>query len=180
MRVAALLALETLYPELDALADAFAAKGREFDGVMKSGRTHMQDAVPIRLGQEFAAYGVAIRQGERDAARRGRWAAGAGAGRDGCGDGAEHASRVPEEGGGEAGADCGSAAVSGRGFAVGDAVAGADGAGERGAAGAGAGGDPDLRTICGCCRRGRIRASTRFICRACSRGRRLCRGRSIR
>ncbi|HEX3986661.1 MAG TPA: aspartate ammonia-lyase [Acidobacteriaceae bacterium] len=63
MRVAALLALETLYPELDALADAFAAKGREFDDVMKSGRTHMQDAVPIRLGQEFAAYGVAIRKG---------------------------------------------------------------------------------------------------------------------
>ncbi|HZZ39319.1 MAG TPA: aspartate ammonia-lyase [Acidobacteriaceae bacterium] len=62
MRVAALLALETLYPQLDALADAFAAKGREFDGVMKSGRTHMQDAVPIRLGQEFAAYGVAIRK----------------------------------------------------------------------------------------------------------------------
>ena len=62
MRLAALLALETLYPELDALADAFAAKGREFDGVVKAGRTHMQDAVPIRLGQEFAAYGVAIRK----------------------------------------------------------------------------------------------------------------------
>ncbi len=57
-----LLALETLYPVLDALAEAFAAKGREFDGVMKAGRTHMQDAVPIRLGQEFAAYGVAIRK----------------------------------------------------------------------------------------------------------------------
>jgi aspartate ammonia-lyase len=62
MRVAALLALETLYPELDALAAAFAQKGTEFDGVMKAGRTHMQDAVPIRLGQEFAAYGVAIRK----------------------------------------------------------------------------------------------------------------------
>ncbi len=62
MRVATLLALETLYPELDALAAAFAQKGTEFDGVMKAGRTHMQDAVPIRLGQEFAAYGVAIRK----------------------------------------------------------------------------------------------------------------------
>ncbi|HEX4006989.1 MAG TPA: aspartate ammonia-lyase [Acidobacteriaceae bacterium] len=62
MRVAALLALETLYPELDALADAFAQKGAEFDGVVKAGRTHMQDAVPIRLGQEFAAYGVAVRK----------------------------------------------------------------------------------------------------------------------
>ena len=62
MRLAALLDLETLYPELDALADAFTRKGAEFDGVVKAGRTHMQDAVPIRLGQEFAAYGVAIRK----------------------------------------------------------------------------------------------------------------------
>jgi aspartate ammonia-lyase len=62
MRVAALLALETLYPELDTLAAAFAQKGAEFDGIMKAGRTHMQDAVPIRLGQEFAAYGIAIRK----------------------------------------------------------------------------------------------------------------------
>lgn len=60
MRLATLLALETLYPVLDHLAAAFAAKGREFHDVMKSGRTHMQDAVPIRLGQEFAAYGLAI------------------------------------------------------------------------------------------------------------------------
>jgi aspartate ammonia-lyase len=62
MRLAALLDLETLYPEIDALADAFARKGAEFDGVVKAGRTHMQDAVPIRLGQEFAAYGMAIRK----------------------------------------------------------------------------------------------------------------------
>jgi aspartate ammonia-lyase len=62
MRLAALLALETLYPELAALADAFAARGAEFDRVVKSGRTHMQDAVPIRLGQEFAAYGIAFRK----------------------------------------------------------------------------------------------------------------------
>src|SRR5579872_142818 len=60
MRVATLLALETLYPELDALASAFAQKGEEFERVIKSGRTHMQDAVPIRLGQEFRAYGIAI------------------------------------------------------------------------------------------------------------------------
>ncbi len=62
MRVATLLALETLYPELDGLAGAFAKKGSEFDQVMKSGRTHLQDAVPIRLGQEFAAYGIAFRK----------------------------------------------------------------------------------------------------------------------
>ncbi len=62
MRLATLLALGTLCPDLDGLADAFAKKGAEFDGVMKSGRTHMQDAVPIRLGQEFAAYGIAFRK----------------------------------------------------------------------------------------------------------------------
>jgi len=66
MRVATLLNLETIYPVLDALAATFAAKAKEFDGVMKSGRTHLQDAVPIRLGQEFAAYGMAIEKGGRN------------------------------------------------------------------------------------------------------------------
>ena len=63
MRLAALLALETLYPEIDGAAEAFERKGGEFDSVVKAGRTHMQDAVPIRLGQEFAAYGMAFRRG---------------------------------------------------------------------------------------------------------------------
>jgi aspartate ammonia-lyase len=62
MRLAALLELEGLYPVLDSLAQALDAKGKEFWDVMKSGRTHMQDAVPMRLGQEFAAYAVAIRK----------------------------------------------------------------------------------------------------------------------
>jgi aspartate ammonia-lyase len=62
MRLAALLELEELYPVLDSLAAALEKKGKEFWDVMKSGRTHMQDAVPIRLGQEFAAYAVAIRR----------------------------------------------------------------------------------------------------------------------
>jgi len=60
MRLAALLELEKLYPVLQALAAQFERKGKEFWEVLKSGRTHMQDAVPMRLGQEFAAYGVAI------------------------------------------------------------------------------------------------------------------------
>lgn len=60
MRLATLLNLETLYPVLHSLAAAFKAKSEEFDLVMKSGRTHLQDAVPIRLGQEFAAYGIAV------------------------------------------------------------------------------------------------------------------------
>src|SRR5713226_613851 len=66
MRVATLLELEKLYPVLDGLAAAFEAKGKEFHDIMKSGRTHMQDAVPILLGQEFAAYGVAIRKAIAD------------------------------------------------------------------------------------------------------------------
>ncbi|HZE88644.1 MAG TPA: aspartate ammonia-lyase [Verrucomicrobiae bacterium] len=60
MRLAALLVLRDLDPALAALERAFDAKGVEFDKVLKSGRTHLQDAVPIRLGQEFAAYARAI------------------------------------------------------------------------------------------------------------------------
>jgi aspartate ammonia-lyase len=71
MRVGTLLALEGLYPVLDGLAGSFAAKGKEFDGVVKAGRTHMQDATPIRLGQEFAAYGVAVRKAKESIARAG-------------------------------------------------------------------------------------------------------------
>ncbi|PYY01570.1 MAG: aspartate ammonia-lyase [Acidobacteria bacterium] len=62
MRLATLIELEKLYPVLDAIAGSFDKKGKEFWEVMKSGRTHMQDAVPIRLGQEFAAYGLTIRK----------------------------------------------------------------------------------------------------------------------
>ncbi|MFQ6134057.1 MAG: aspartate ammonia-lyase [Armatimonadota bacterium] len=60
MRVSARLLLDELLPVLDGLRDALGAKGQEFDGIVKAGRTHLQDAVPIRLGQEFAAYAQAI------------------------------------------------------------------------------------------------------------------------
>ncbi len=60
MRVASILLLHELMPEMERLSRALARKGEEFDGILKSGRTHMQDATPIRLGQEFAAYAVAI------------------------------------------------------------------------------------------------------------------------
>lgn len=56
MRIASLLELREFYPALDRLQKAFAQKGRDFDHIVKSGRTHLQDAVPIRLGQEFTAY----------------------------------------------------------------------------------------------------------------------------
>jgi aspartate ammonia-lyase len=62
MRVATVLALNEALPALVALAAAFEAKGVEFDGIVKSGRTHLQDATPIRLGQEFAAYGLTLRR----------------------------------------------------------------------------------------------------------------------
>jgi aspartate ammonia-lyase len=62
MRVSSLLELEKLYPVLDNLAAAFDAKGKEFWHILKSGRTHMQDAVPMRLGQEFASYAGTIRR----------------------------------------------------------------------------------------------------------------------
>ncbi len=62
MRLAALLELENLYLVLDSLSASFSAKAAEFHDILKSGRTHMQDAVPIRLGQEFAAYSGAIRR----------------------------------------------------------------------------------------------------------------------
>jgi len=69
MRVGTLLALRDLYPVLEGLAGSFAAKGREFGGILKAGRTHMQDAVPVRLGQEFAAYSVAIAKAKESIAR---------------------------------------------------------------------------------------------------------------
>ncbi len=60
MRLACLRMEGELRPELEGLAAELRRKGREFDRILKSGRTHLQDAVPIRLGQEFAAYAVAI------------------------------------------------------------------------------------------------------------------------
>jgi fumarate hydratase class II len=62
IRLAALARARPLQEALDSLADAFEAKRGEFDGIVKSGRTHLQDATPIRLGQEFGAYGHTIRR----------------------------------------------------------------------------------------------------------------------
>ena len=52
-----------LLPALGGLADALEAKAREFDDVVKSGRTHLMDAVPVTLGQEFGGYAAQVRQG---------------------------------------------------------------------------------------------------------------------
>ena len=60
MRLACLKQMERLGPALELLSGALRQKGKEFDGILKSGRTHLQDAVPIRLGQEFEAWAKAI------------------------------------------------------------------------------------------------------------------------
>jgi len=62
MHIASLLLLKELLPVLERLAEAFDQKGKEFADVIKSGRTHLQDAVPVTLGQEFSAYGRAVRK----------------------------------------------------------------------------------------------------------------------
>jgi fumarate hydratase class II len=52
-----------LLPALDALGDSLQRKASEFDDVVKSGRTHLMDAVPVTLGQEFSGYAAQVRQG---------------------------------------------------------------------------------------------------------------------
>ena len=51
-----------LLPALERLAASLEAKAREFDDVVKSGRTHLMDAVPVTLGQEFGGYAAQVRQ----------------------------------------------------------------------------------------------------------------------
>ena len=65
IRLACLSQLEGLTRSFEGLRDALAAKGKEFDDVVKAGRTHLQDAMPIRLGQEFTAYAGSINRGIR-------------------------------------------------------------------------------------------------------------------
>src|SRR5207244_1500270 len=52
-----------LLPAMERLAGSLDAKAREFDDVVKSGRTHWMDAVPVTLGQEFGGYAAQVRQG---------------------------------------------------------------------------------------------------------------------
>jgi aspartate ammonia-lyase len=62
IRVGTRVYLSELISAVDALSKALTKKGTEFADVVKSARTHLQDAVPITLGQEFRAYGVAVRK----------------------------------------------------------------------------------------------------------------------
>ena len=66
IRLGCLWRLEELLNAVNELASALEEKAREFDPIVKSGRTHLQDAVPVRLGQEFGAYAKAVaRDGEK-------------------------------------------------------------------------------------------------------------------
>jgi aspartate ammonia-lyase len=66
MRLASLRLLrDALRPALAGLERSLGRKARAFDGVIKSGRTHLQDAVPIRLGQELAAYRTSVARARR-------------------------------------------------------------------------------------------------------------------
>jgi len=65
IRLACLAQLQPLVAAANGLSRAFREKGEEFDGVLKAGRTHLQDAMPIRLGQELRAYGETLERGIR-------------------------------------------------------------------------------------------------------------------
>ena len=60
IHLSALMALNSLLKAIDELIGAFKQKAKEFDEIVKMGRTHLQDAVPIRLGQEFEAYATVL------------------------------------------------------------------------------------------------------------------------
>ncbi len=73
MRLATLATLPRLLDAMEDLAEAFLAKGRAFDHVLKSGRTHLQDATPIRLGQEFMALGRTVARHRHKLADAAKW-----------------------------------------------------------------------------------------------------------
>jgi len=67
-RLALLLGASSLVASARALADSLARKGDEFADVLKTGRTHLQDAVPMTLGQEFGGYAACVSRGAEDVA----------------------------------------------------------------------------------------------------------------
>jgi aspartate ammonia-lyase len=73
MRLATLASLPAMLLALEQLAHSLAARGVAFDDVIKSGRTHLQDATPIRLGQEFTAYANTVRRHRDKLAQAADW-----------------------------------------------------------------------------------------------------------
>src|SRR5688572_1460192 len=66
MQVAACVQInEALLPALQQLQKSLESKAREFDDIVKSGRTHLMDATPVRLGQEFGGFAAQIAHGKR-------------------------------------------------------------------------------------------------------------------
>jgi aspartate ammonia-lyase len=65
MRLASLFATDDVLAACAKLETSLARKGKEFDAILKSGRTHLMDAVPVRLGQEFRAYATAINRAQK-------------------------------------------------------------------------------------------------------------------
>jgi aspartate ammonia-lyase len=73
MRLATLATLPEVLLALDQLAHSLLAKGVAFDDIIKSGRTHLQDATPIRLGQEFTAYSHTVQRHRDKLAQAADW-----------------------------------------------------------------------------------------------------------
>jgi aspartate ammonia-lyase len=73
MRLATLATLPGTLRSLDRLSASLLAKGTQFDGIVKSGRTHLQDATPIRLGQEFTAYGRTVERHRKKIEEAAEW-----------------------------------------------------------------------------------------------------------
>ncbi len=71
IRIAAYVMTGPVIEQMDALAHSFQARAKAFAGILKSGRTHLQDAVPITLGQEFSGYQVCV-EGWAEALTRSR------------------------------------------------------------------------------------------------------------
>jgi aspartate ammonia-lyase len=73
MRLATLTTLPAALRSLERLSASLLAKGKQFDSIVKSGRTHLQDATPIRLGQEFTAYGRTVERHRRKIEEAAEW-----------------------------------------------------------------------------------------------------------
>src|SRR3990172_2578685 len=72
IRLAALAMSYPLLTSLEKLEGTLEKKSREFEKILKAGRTHLQDAVPVRLGQEFGGYARAIQKAKLQLAQAGR------------------------------------------------------------------------------------------------------------
>ena len=173
--------INELIPALEHLAAALAAKAAEFATVVKSGRTHLMDATPVTLGQEFGGYAAQVRLRHR--AARGVAAAGGGAaaGRYGRRHRHQHAAGLRREG--DRGASRGLTGLpltEARNHF--EAQGARDALVELSGAAAHDRGQPlqDLPTTCAGWVRVRGPGSARSSCPTCSRARRSCRARSTR